>query len=61
MLGSDRFQSENYGWHEMVFIWETSNSLQDQEIKYLSGGVVLYAAQTNMQIDIKIVEDAVSG
>ncbi len=27
-----------------------------KEIKYLSGGVVLYAAQTNMQIDAEIAE-----
>jgi len=27
-----------------------------KEIKHLSGGVVLYAAQTNVQIDVEIAE-----
>jgi hypothetical protein len=35
---------------------ETSNFSQGQEIKHLSGGVVLYAAQSNVQFDAWIAE-----
>jgi hypothetical protein len=36
---------------------ETSNFHKAKEIKPLSGGVVLYAAQSNVQIDTEIAEN----
>jgi hypothetical protein len=39
-----------------VFDLETSRFSQGQEIKHLSKGVVLYAAQSNLQIDAEIAE-----
>ncbi len=36
--------------------WKPAFFLKVKEINYLSGGVVLYAAQTNGQIDAEIVE-----
>jgi len=37
-------------------IWKLAIFRKVKEIKHLSGGVVLYAAQTNVQIDAEIVE-----
>jgi len=36
-------------------IWKLAIFRKVKEIKHLSGGVVLYAAQTNVQIDAEIV------
>lgn len=37
-------------------IWKPAIFCQIKEIKHLSGGVVLYAAQTNVQIDAELVK-----
>ena len=37
-------------------IWKRAIFHKVKEIKHLSGGVVLYAAQSNAQIDAEIVE-----
>ncbi len=37
-------------------IWKLAIFRKVKEIKHLSGGVVLYAAQTNVQIDAEIAE-----
>ena len=40
----------------MFLIWKPVIFRKVQLIKYLSGGVVLYAAQTNAQIDAEIAK-----
>ena len=40
----------------MFLIWKPAIFRKVKEIKYLSGGVVLYAAQANTQIDAEIAE-----
>ena len=40
----------------MFLIWKPAVFRKVKEIKYLSGGVVLYAAQSNMWIDAEIAE-----
>jgi hypothetical protein len=37
-------------------IWKRVVFLKVKEIKHLSGGVVVYAAQSNVQIDAEIAE-----
>jgi hypothetical protein len=37
-------------------IWKRAFFCKVKEIKHLSGGVVLYAAQSNVQIDAEIAE-----
>ncbi len=37
-------------------IWKPAIFIKIKEIKHLSGGGVLYAAQTNVQIDTEIAE-----
>ena len=37
-------------------IWKPVIFYQIKEIKHLSGGVVLYAAQSNVQIDAELVK-----
>jgi hypothetical protein len=37
-------------------IWKRAIFRKVKEIKYLSGGVALYAAQSNLQIDAEIAE-----
>jgi len=37
-------------------IWKPAIFRKVKDIKYLSGGVVLYAAQSNTQIDAEIAE-----
>ena len=37
-------------------IWKPAIFIKIKEIKHLSGGVALYAAQTNVQIDAEIAE-----
>jgi hypothetical protein len=37
-------------------IWKPAIFRKVKEIKHLSGGVVLYAAQANVQIDAEIAE-----
>ena len=41
---------------ESVSDWKPAIFGQIKEIKHLSGGVVLYAAQTNAQIDAEVVK-----
>ena len=41
--------------HEFL-IWKPAIFRKVKESKHLSGGVVLYAAQTNVQIDAEIAE-----
>ena len=43
----------------MFLIWKPAIFFKVWEIKYLSGGVVLYAAQSNAQIDTEIEEKGV--
>jgi hypothetical protein len=40
----------------MFLIWKQQFFRKVKEVKYLSGGVVLYAAQSNTQIDAEIAE-----
>ncbi len=42
--------------HQQFSIWKRAIFLKVKEIKGLSGGVVLYAAQSNPQIDAEIAE-----
>jgi len=42
-------------WHEFL-VWKPAVFRKVKEIKHLSGGVVLYAAQTNVQIDAEIAK-----
>ena len=37
-------------------IWKPAIFYQIKEIQHLSGGVVLYTAQTNVQIDAELVK-----
>jgi hypothetical protein len=47
----------NSGWVQCPFlIWEPAFFCKVKEIRHLSGGVVLYAAQSNVQIDAEIAE-----
>ncbi len=39
-----------------LLIWKPAIFRKVKEIEYLSGGVALYAAQSNAQIDAEIVE-----
>ena len=40
----------------MFLIWKRAIFCQIKEIKHLSGGVVLYAAQTNALVDAELVK-----
>jgi hypothetical protein len=42
--------------HQQFSIWKRAIFHKVKEIKGLSGGVVLYAAQSNPQIDAEIAE-----
>ena len=49
--------SGNSGWVQGTFlVWKPAIFRKVKEIKHLSGGVALYAAQTNAQIDAEIEE-----
>ena len=49
--------NRNSGWVLCPFlIWKPAFFRKAKEIKHLSGGVVLYAAQSNAQIDAGIAE-----
>jgi len=39
-----------------ILIWKPAIFCKIKKIKHLSGGVVLYAAQANVQIDAEIAE-----